>query len=410
MGYLEETRQLTPEWRMKLEQAISQGYQRILTFEVKGGGFDWYGKSPADTRLSAYGVLELTDMSRVHTVDPAVIERALKLLRSRQARDGSWENLTMTAYVAWAFRAAGQPNAAAEAWLRQHAGEARDAYTLGLVANAIPDPEILARLETLPPGASLYGGDGKVESTALTVLATRSDKGLSYLAKAKDPNGAWRSTQATILALKALLEVGKCPPPKSPVRLRALVNGREIGGFKIVDASNFDVMQEVEVELREGENVVEIEAEGELSASVQLAGRYYIPWSLAPKTESPLELEVVYQRKELERNETTQAEVTMTYRGEGTFMVIVDLGIPPGFDVDPAAFEEMKKAGTIDKYEIPGRQVTLYFGAVRAGTQTFRYTLRPKFPVRATTPPSWCYEYYAPDRRGAANPTRLIVR
>lgn len=408
MGYLEETRQLTPEWRMKLEQAISQGYQRILTFEVEGGGFDWYGKAPADTRLTAYGVLELTDMSRVYPVDPAVIDRAVALLQKRRSPNGSWDNLTLTAYVAWALRVSGRPDTKAEAWLRTQ--QPQDSYTQALIANALGDPAVLSR----PLGAAretLYHSGGRaaeVETTALATLVTRSEEGLAFLAKSKDPSGGWQSTQATILALKALLEVGKCPPPKAPVRITLRVNGREISGFQTVDASNFDVMQEVEIPLREGENTVEVTADGELSATVQVAGRYYLPWDRVPKVESPLDLEVRYRRAELERNESTEAEVRLTYRGQGTFMVIVDLGIPPGFDVDPASFE---KLGFIDKFTIAGRQVTLYFGRLQPGqVHQFRYTLHPRFPVRATTPPSWCYEYYTPDRRGTASPTRLIVK
>ena len=90
MGYLEETGQLTPEWQMKLEEAINLGYQRVLTFEVKGGGFDWYGNAPANTMLTAYGILMLNDMKKVYPIDTDVIDRASRLLFNRQKSDGSW--------------------------------------------------------------------------------------------------------------------------------------------------------------------------------------------------------------------------------------------------------------------------------------------------------------------------------
>ena len=80
MGYLEKSGQLTPETRMKIEHAINISYQRLLTFEAKGGGFDWYPGGQARTMLTAYGLLELSDMNRVYPIDTRVIDRAYAVL------------------------------------------------------------------------------------------------------------------------------------------------------------------------------------------------------------------------------------------------------------------------------------------------------------------------------------------
>ena len=78
---------------MKAEQYINLGYQRLITFEVKSsGGFSLFGNAPADRVLTAYGLHEFSDMSRVHDVDPALIERAGRWLLSQQEGDGSWKN------------------------------------------------------------------------------------------------------------------------------------------------------------------------------------------------------------------------------------------------------------------------------------------------------------------------------
>jgi len=34
---------------------VGTGYQRLLTFEVQGGGFSLFGQPPADPFLTAYG-------------------------------------------------------------------------------------------------------------------------------------------------------------------------------------------------------------------------------------------------------------------------------------------------------------------------------------------------------------------
>jgi len=73
LDYLKSTKQLIPEIEIKARKYINAGYQRLLTFEVPGGGFDWFGRSPAHINLTAYGLLEFTDMSKIHPVDPQVI-------------------------------------------------------------------------------------------------------------------------------------------------------------------------------------------------------------------------------------------------------------------------------------------------------------------------------------------------
>ena len=44
LDYMKRTKKLTPEVHAKAEGYIANGYQRLLTFEVPGGGFSWFGK------------------------------------------------------------------------------------------------------------------------------------------------------------------------------------------------------------------------------------------------------------------------------------------------------------------------------------------------------------------------------
>ena len=70
LDYMKRTKKLTPEVHAKAEGYIANGYQRLLTFEVPGGGFSWFGQAPANKILTAYGLMEFCDMSKVHDVDP----------------------------------------------------------------------------------------------------------------------------------------------------------------------------------------------------------------------------------------------------------------------------------------------------------------------------------------------------
>jgi hypothetical protein len=93
-----------------------------------------------------------------------------------------------------------------------------------------------------------------------------------------------------------------------------------------------------------------------------------------------------------------------------TFMVIVDLGIPPGFSVMNEDLEKLVKSKSITKYSMTGRQITLYIGAMTQGKPLrFNYRLKAKFPIRAKTPRSVAYEYYTPTAKGVQKPELIVV-
>ena len=91
-------------------------------------------------------------------------------------------------------------------------------------------------------------------------------------------------------------------------------------------------------------------------------------------------------------------------------MAIVDLGIPPGFDVDTAVFETMKQNDLISKFEVTGNQVILYLRELsNVMPFQFDYSQCAKYPLRVQTPPSTAYEYYQPQNRAQSQPAELQV-
>jgi uncharacterized protein YfaS (alpha-2-macroglobulin family) len=131
LDYMKRTKKLTPEIHAKAEGYIANGYQRLLTFEVPGGGFSWFGQAPANKILTAYGLMEFSDMAKVYDVDPNVIKRTQQWLASQQQSDGSWKPdtqfinegatnrynsdvLRITAYLAWSLENTGYQGPAVE--------------------------------------------------------------------------------------------------------------------------------------------------------------------------------------------------------------------------------------------------------------------------------------------------------
>jgi hypothetical protein len=163
---------------------------------------------------------------------------------------------------------------------------------------------------------------------------------------------------------------------------------------------------------RKGSNAVTIEVEGESNMMYQIVARHYVPWGEVREEEQPLSIDVKYDKTQLSTADVLKADVKFEYRGaQETFMVIVDLGIPPGFTVDSSNFEKMVAEGRIDKFSLTARQITLYFGRVKPGAQEkFSYDLYPKYPIKAKTPKSEAYLYYTPEKRAEAKPVEVEVK
>jgi len=464
LDYLKRTRRVTPEIQMKAEEYINVGYQRLLNFEVRDtGGFEWYGNPPANIILSAIGLLEFTDMSKVFDVDTRVIDRDRAFIYSKQAKDGSWDvegstawswpsvagKFVVTAYVTWSLVETGDRGEQARAgvdYLREHLGDAKDnAYALALAANAMaawdPKDDFTNRLlstldgqkkEDAAKGSYYWGSEqqtvcyasgdyASVETTALVAMAMMKtgqwantvNKALTHLVKTKDASGTWGSTSATILSLKALLQGMGGTEQKGDVTLTVSVNGKE--EKIVVTPQQSDVMRVFDLGLatKTGDNQVLIRAEGEQNMMYQIVGRYYLPWDQLPEEEEkPLDIELSYDRTELAKDDILTATCKLTYNGKvPTFMICLDLGVPPGFATGAEDFIGLLENKKIDKYSLTERQITVYLGTFQPGqVLEFSYQLRAKYPIKAKTPKSTAYEYYTPDHRDEVEPIEIEVK
>ncbi|MBS2026748.1 MAG: hypothetical protein JST54_02490 [Deltaproteobacteria bacterium] len=454
--YLRDNKKGTPELLARGETYLTTGYQRLLSFEVQGGGFEWFGRAPANQVLTAYGLLEFHDMAQVFDVDEAVISRTQEWLVSRQGYDGSWDvdhqslsdglyrdsfrgRLTTTAYVTWALAESGYRGTAtdrASRYLQAHLDEAEDTYTLALIANALADlapnqaDRAVERLVTrqvqgekgalyFPAGAGTVtyarGGDADVETTALAASALmqthRADtamKALRWLLGTRDPHGTWNSTQATVLALRALLQAaGQSGLSEAHGTLKiATGHGTRSVTFTPDQA---DVVQRVDLTDLLASGPLELRFDGDASAAYQLEVSGYRPREAPPKPALALDLD--YDHAELKVDDTIQAKLTATYQLPGASgMVLIQAAIPPGFEAVPADLEKLVAMGKLAKFANDGKQLTFYVDRLQTGRAlTLSYGLRAKFPVRAVAPASSAYLYYQPAVHAESKPTAVNV-
>ena len=467
LDYMKRTKKLTPEVHAKAEGYIANGYQRLLTFEVPGGGFSWFGQAPANKILTAYGLMEFYDMSQVHDVDPKLILRTQEWLAAQQQPDGSWKPdtsfinegatnrynsdvLRITAYIAWSLKNTGYQGPAVETarhYIEKHISAKLDTYTLAVLANFAADygkdrdftreaMELLLNARTEKGDqvwwnadeTSVYatGTSASVETTGLAVQALlkwgqssgTARKALSYLASKKDASGTWGTTQATIMALRALLLATEKGTTDVRGTLEVLLNGKEVEQLVLTPENNDLLHQFVfkGIDSRSA-NTVAIRFDGKGGLAYQVVGSYFLPWSEKPAHE-PLSIDVAYDRTHLAQDDIATATATIKNNlDKSANMVMVDLGIPPGFDLlseDLQTYLEKsagRKSGRLEKFSITATQAILYFDSFAAGdTVTLRFRLRAKYPIRARTFQSRVYEYYDPDVKSVAPPAQLDVR
>src|SRR5580765_2002948 len=96
VDYIKKARVASPQLLMKSEQYLNVGYQKLLTFERPGGGFDWWGNGEPLVWLSAYGLQEFNDMAKVYPIDRGVIDRTQQWLMKQRGPDGTWSKIGMT--------------------------------------------------------------------------------------------------------------------------------------------------------------------------------------------------------------------------------------------------------------------------------------------------------------------------
>jgi len=124
-----------------------------------------------------------------------------------------------------------------------------------------------------------------------------------------------------------------------------------------------------------------------------------------------------YDRTRLAQDDiATATAVVKNNLNKAANMVMIDLGIPPGFELlneDLEAYKEKTagaKSGRLEKFSLTSTQAILYFDSIGAGdTVTLVFRLRAKHPMRARTFASSVYEYYDPEVNAVAQPVQLDV-
>lgn len=470
-----------PKIASRAQRYAQAGYEKLLNYRSRDGGFAYWERGDADTALTAYALRFLEDASEFASIDEDVIKDAREWLFRKQQSDGRWiwvdwegkEDLRRTAMLtALVARSLARPQANADAnnrarlklaldYLARRVEEIDEPYLIASFALAATDAEERERAEqavkklraiarnesdtsywTLETNTPFYGWGlaGRIETSALAVraIASQSDqasnaqqsdelisRGLLFLIRQKDRYGVWYSTQATVNvldAMMALLSQKDARRTDAGGDAEILVNGRiattatmppgnTLTGPITIDLSRFLAASRNRIEIRR--------PAGSPVASAQVVSTHYIPWNrtasdtaLKLKESSLLRLQVNFDKPQAHANEEIICRVEterIGHRGYG--MMLAEVGLPPGVDVDRKSLEDAINASgwTINQYDVLPDRVIVYLWP-RAGGSKFQFKFRPRYGIKAQSAPSSIYDYYNPEARATVPPSKFMIR
>jgi alpha-2-macroglobulin-like protein len=332
------------------------------------------------------------------------------------------------AYVTWALVEAGEKDLAAEvASLVAAGGTSDDPYVVALAAlvaartgDAAGTTSLLARLATKQgkdgavEGArtSITGSGGdalKIEATSLAILAWLSqparaaevERAMQWLST-RCQDGRFGSTQATILALRAIIAYDASRArPKEGGKVRLLVDGKAVETLPFeANHEGALVLPDVGARLGAGSHRVALELEGGSAMPYSLAVRYH---ARTPASSPETKVDVVTEATRTEAKEGDPVDVPVVVRNrtaEGVPMVVAIVGLPGGLEARVDALKELVREGKADAYETRGREVILYWRGL--GPNASKAVVLPcvaAIPGRYTGPASRAYLYYTDEHK-----------
>jgi hypothetical protein len=96
--------------------------------------------------------------------------------------------------------------------------------------------------------------------------------------------------------------------------------------------------------------------------------------------------------------------------GQGWGMMLAEIGVPPGSDVDRASLENAVAASgwQLNHYEVLPDRILVYVWPSAGGTK-FHFSFKPRFEMHAYSAPSTLYDYYNPEAYVAIAPEMFHI-
>ncbi|WP_046755076.1 TonB-dependent receptor plug domain-containing protein [Kordia jejudonensis] len=442
LQYLKETNKTNPAIEKRALEFIQEGYQRLIGFETKKGGFEWFGKTPPHETLTAYGILEFTEMKEVFDgVDQKMIDRTVAWLMSRRDGKGGFNRTNKgydsfasspddvaNAYIVYAISEAGI-NVSIEKEYQHSLKDAlksNDTYKMALLACASFNlgknenakkliQKIKENIETysfskLPVKNTItrsYGDSKNIETVAFSLLALLKEnaaheiviaQGIEYLVS-KRKNSRFGATQATATALKALIEYTKTQKAKLLVKgnfIELMINGNRLNSELNIAKNGKIVLKNIDQYLTEGLQNVTVTYSNPKSAFPYALNINYDSSLPASSVEAPLKLETIIADKAFTVGDNVSMAINIANKkSENLGMGTAVIGIPSGITPQPWQLKKLIEENEVAYYEIFDNYLVFYWRSFKANeVKTIRLDLKADVAGNYQAPASTAYLYY----------------
>lgn len=434
---------------------IASGYRQLAAYEIRSGGFEWFGHDPAHEALSAFGLIEFTEMQKVYDGVNAQMVDCTKawLLKRRDGKGGFNQNRgkygfsaapaeVNNAYIVYALSESGV-NGVDQEYMHSltYAHETKDMYLGALMANAAVNfnkmDDFRKLSERFSKAVDEYGFQNLPAQTSVTysygTSLSNEVAALWALALMKAPNPDFKmitrcleflgenkrfamygSTQATYLSLKAVTEYNtliKSKRSDGTIAIR-INNEKSTRADFNADTHENIIVNDFVSKLKQGTNKLEIAFENTREAlpySVDLTWNSKTPVS---SEDCKLRVETSLKRSEVPVNETVRLSIKLkNVTQAGVPMSVALIGIPAGLSLQSWQLKELRDKQAFDFYEIIDNKLAIYYRELGPSeTREINLDLKAELPGSFLSVASCAYLYYTSEFQHWVAGTKVEVR
>jgi hypothetical protein len=283
-----------------------------------------------------------------------------------------------------------------------------------------------------------WGRAGDMETTAMAFAALRAEgiaadqallnDVLYSLLGDRDDLGIWYSGQATVRVLEALLPVAadELAAPTGDATFTVSVNGAELDAGELNsehrDAGILNAPRALDLtsQLKPGHNTLSIAGKGNVAlASAEVTAWFYTPWPSLETSQSVqtqtgkdygLEFNYTCAANGLRVGQPVDCTVgARRFGSQGYGMLLAEVGLPPGADVDRASLGKLLEDWQISRYELEPDRIVFYLWPWNAEGSKFTFRFTPRYAIHAKTAPASLTDYYNPDLEVTLSPQTFEV-
>lgn len=435
---MEQTGTINSEIRKRALDYLKTGYAKLAGYEVKGGGFDWWGKAPAHEGLTAYGLVQFNDMKAVYDgVEDDLIERTKAFLLKQRKGNGhydlnphslhKWSNASiLESYITWALTEVGGIELEKEiATMTEEAIKSEDLYRLSLVAlmhlnvgNTKEGEDLVNTITAIIKKVGVdkvtaestvtysYGNALNIETLSYAALAIMRSKNadkvlLQAIAEhllSKRSYGRFGSTQSTVMALKALSTYQEYSNQfKESGTLEVYVNNALVKSIPYSkDTKQQMVINDVHKAFKEGQNTIQVQFKGVKEA---LPYSFDANWTADMPTKHsacPLTLATNLKNTQTAVGATVRMDIAVeNILNKSLPSTMAVVGIPAGLSVQPWQLKSLQEQEAFAFYEIKENYLVLYYRYFEEKEKkTLALDLKTEVPGYYNAPASTTYLYY----------------